>query len=131
MTDKPTSNLPLFISAGIMLVPLTLVAALIDETRLVGTRFLTGFARFLIRNVPAITPNAATWIPGLAAFGLAVMVVHLMLASPLRRRLGHWRVSHTFSLAMLVPLLFMTAFLVPGVLLHALPLAKAPWFDEH
>ncbi len=131
MTDKPTSNLPLAISAFLILIPVMLAAALIDESRLVGSQFFTGFARFLARNVPTMTPNAATWVPGLAAFGTAVMVAHLMLAKPFRRKLGIWHLSHTFSLAMVFPLLFATAFLVPGVLLHSIPLANEPWFARY
>ena len=115
--------------AAIVLVPVILIAALTEEARLSGGRFLTGFARFLSRNVPAMTSNAATWIPGLAAFILALVVAHFLFVRPLRRKLGVWRFSHTLSLALFLPLLFATAFLVPGILLHAIALAKGePWF---
>lgn len=110
--------------AACIAVPAVLIATLTDETRLIGGRFLTGFARFLMHNIPAMTPNTATWVPGLAAFILAVAVAHFLLARPLRRGFGVWRVSHTLTLAMFLPLLFATAFLVPGILLHAIPLIK-------
>ena len=118
------------ITAYFLFAALCLVwAAFPSQTWHVLSRFLTGFVRFLARNIPAMSPNAATWVPGVVAFAIATAVLHRLLAGPLRRRLGTWRVSHTISLAMVLPVLFIIAFIVPGIILHAVPLAMEPWFE--
>ena len=122
------------LAAGLLLAALFAVALLppwlMERTGVVAFRLLTGFARFLARNIPEISPNAATWLPGVAAFVIGTVLFHQWMAGPLRERFSRWSFLQTLALAMVIPVLFGTAFIVPGILLHAIPLAKEPWFQE-
>ncbi|MCW1922356.1 hypothetical protein OKA05_07310 [Luteolibacter arcticus] len=91
-------------------------------------RLLLGFAFFLSANLHKISSDAGTWGPGLAAFLLGLAVIHGFGRSWAQRRQQGWRASTTFSLGLLLPLLFAISFLVPGVFLQVQQLAKAPWF---
>lgn len=121
-------------AAGILvasvLAAVLLPPGIVERTWLVVFRFLTGFVRFLARNIPEISPNAATWVPGVAAFVIGMVIFHHWMARPLRERFSRWSFPQTFALAMVIPILFATAFIVPGILLHAIPLAREPWFQE-
>lgn len=89
---------------------------------------LTGFPAHLARVWPQITWNPDLLVPFAVAMALAVMIGHWLLCGPMKRRGVRWRVDHTLCLAGFVPLLFATAFLVPGVLLHVRLLAEAMHF---
>jgi MFS family permease len=133
MTENSKPGRIRLIMAGLLLAVLlaALIAPLrmVELTWLVACRFLTGFGRFLAHNVPAISPNAATWVPGVAAFVIGAIITHGCLAGPLRARFSRWSFRQTLALALVIPILFATAFIVPGILLHAVPLAKEPWFQ--
>ncbi len=78
-----------------------------------------GFPAHLARVWPQITWNPDLLVPAAVAFTLAVAIGHGLLRGPLGRRGIRWRFDHTLALAAFLPLLFATAFLVPGILLHA------------
>lgn len=81
-------------------------------------RFLTGFWHFLAASLPAISWNAATWGPGLGAFLIAVVFLHRWLSRWALRTGRSWSFATSFCVVSLVPVLFVIAFLVPGVLLQ-------------
>jgi hypothetical protein len=77
-----------------------------------------GSYHFLSTNLPRISVNADTLIPGIAAFLIATLAAHGMIAAYHRKRGKHWQFSNTCCLAALLPVLFIIAFLVPGVILQ-------------
>ena len=77
-----------------------------------------GSYHFLTANLPRISVNADTLIPGIAAFVIATLAAHLMIAAYHRKRGRRWPFSNTCCLAALLPILFIIAFLVPGVILQ-------------
>ena len=91
-------------------------------------RLLTGFASFLRVNLPRISSDAGTWGPGLAAFGLALVVGHFFLRGWARKRNRPWSAGSTLCAGLVLPLLFAISFLVPGVLLQVERLAEVRWF---
>jgi hypothetical protein len=78
----------------------------------------TGCYHFLTANLPRISANADTLIPGIAAFVIATLAAHGMIAAYHRKRGRNWPFSNTCCLAALLPVLFIIAFLVPGVILQ-------------
>jgi hypothetical protein len=92
-------------------------------------RFATGLHHFLAANLPVISVNADILVPGIAAFVVATLAAHRMLAGFHQRRGKHWPFSNTCCLAALLPVLFIIAFLVPGVILHLELLAGELWSD--
>jgi hypothetical protein len=80
--------------------------------------FATGFYHFLAANLPRISANADTLMPGIAAFVIATLAGHRMIAGFYQKRGKHWPFSNTCCLAALLPVLFIIAFLVPGVILQ-------------
>lgn len=78
----------------------------------------TGCYHFLTTNLPRISVNADTLIPGIAAFVIATFAAHGMIAAYHRKRGKHWPFLNTCCLAALLPVLFIIAFLVPGVILQ-------------
>jgi hypothetical protein len=93
-------------------------------------RLLTGFASFLRVNLPRISADAGTWGPGLAAFGLALVVGHFFLRGWAKRRNRAWSAGSTLCAGLVLPLLFAISFLVPGVLLQVELLGKTRWFSR-
>lgn len=96
---------------------------------LVFVRFVFGFWHFLAANLPAISWNAATWAPGLGAFLVAVVFLHRWLSRWASRTGRPWSFVTSFCLVSLVPVLFVIAFLVPGVLLQWEMLRESAWID--
>lgn len=78
----------------------------------------TGCYHFLTANLPRISVNADTLIPGITAFLIATLAAHGMIAAYHRKRGKQWPFSNTCCLAALLPVLFIIAFLVPGVILQ-------------
>jgi hypothetical protein len=101
----PAAKMPLYVSlCAIIAFPLLRIA--------------TGFYHFLAANLPRISANADTLIPGIAAFVIATHAAHRMIAGYYRKRGIIWPFSNTCCLAALLPVLFIIAFLVPGVILN-------------
>ncbi len=96
---------------------------------LIIERFLIGFWYFLAANLPAISWNAATWGPGLGAFLIAVVFLHRLLSRWASRTGKQWSFATSFCVVSLVPVLFVIAFLVPGVLLQWEMLRESAWID--
>jgi hypothetical protein len=90
-------------------------------------RFLTGFWHFLDANLPAISWNAATWGPGLGAFLLAVAFLHRWLGRWASRTGRPWSFATSVCLVLVVPVLFVISFIVPGVLLQWEMLRQTVW----
>lgn len=91
--------------------------------------FGAGFWFFLSENLPAMSPDAGTWGPGLGAFLLATAFAHRFLARWASRTNRPWSFTTTFSLALIVPILFVIAFIVPGVLLQWEILRQVHWIE--
>jgi len=98
-------------------------------TFLIVGRFLTGFRDFLTSNLPAISWNAATWVPGLGAFVIALLFVHRYLSRWAKRTGRQWSFLTSFCLVMIVPVLFVISFIVPGVLLQWDALGETVWIN--
>ena len=88
-----------------------------------------GFVPFLVRNVPRISWNADTFVPGFLAFAAVCAVGHHWLRRIARRRERAWRISHTLALTLFLPLVFVTAFIVPGVELQVRLLWEIPLIE--
>ena len=91
---------------------------------------IAGFGFFLGEKLPAITSDAGTWGPGLAAWWVALMVGHRFLRDWAVARGFQWRVTTTACLGLLLPVLFAISFIVPGILLQVDGLRKVRWFDR-
>lgn len=90
-------------------------------------RFAIGCHHFLVANLSEISVNPDILVPGVAAFVLATLATHRMLAGFHQRRGKHWPFSNTCCLAALLPVLFIIAFLVPGIILHLQLLFGEEW----
>jgi uncharacterized membrane protein YhaH (DUF805 family) len=77
-----------------------------------------GSYHFLTANLSRISVNADTLIPGIAAFVIATLAAHWMIAAYHRKRGRNWPFSNTCCLVAMLPVLFIIAFLVPGVILQ-------------
>lgn len=88
-----------------------------------------GFWFFLRENLPAMSCDAGTWGPGLGAFLLATIVAHRFLKAWAARTNRHWSFATTFCLALIVPVLFVIAFIIPGVLLQWEILRQHHWIE--
>ncbi len=93
-------------------------------------RLFAGFVFFLRENLPRMSWNSATWLPGVLAFLLVLAAVHRPLRAWGAKHGKRWDLACTCCLGLLLPLLFATSFLVPGVLLQVRQLAAVPWFQE-
>ncbi|MEO6475388.1 MAG: hypothetical protein ABIQ96_09735 [Luteolibacter sp.] len=93
--------------------------------------FVAGFWFFLADNLPAISPDAGTWGPGLGAFLLATAVAHRFLSGLAAKTGRNWNFATTFCLALVVPVLFVIAFIIPGVLLQWEMLRQTPWLETN
>jgi hypothetical protein len=90
----------------------------------------TGFTGFLKQNVARISYDAGTWAPGLAAFVLALAVGHCWLARWAVRKNRPWGIGSTLCAGLVLPVLFITAFLIPGAILQVRELAQVKWFER-
>lgn len=88
-----------------------------------------GFVFFLAHNLPEISFDAGTWGPGIAAYLVALAWGHRFLSRWAARTNRPWRFATTFSLFLLLPVLFAISFLVPGVLLQWEFLRQGPWIQ--
>lgn len=89
---------------------------------------LGGFYFFLRGNVSAISTDAGTWAPGLAAFTVATLIAHRMLRSWASGTNRAWSFLTTACIVGVVPILFVIAFIVPGILLQLASLRDVKWF---
>lgn len=92
-------------------------------------QLVAGFWDFLRVNIPAISFDAGTWGPGLGAFFLALGFSHRFLAKWAARTHRRWSFATSFCVVLLVPVLFVIAFIVPGVLVQWEILRQVPWID--
>jgi hypothetical protein len=111
----------------ILLLNFTYAAAPFSGNDLILERLITGFWHFLAVNIPAISWNVATWGPGLGAFLLATVLLHRWLSRWASRTGRPWSFSTSFCLVLLVPVLFVISFIVPGVLLQWEALRETIW----
>lgn len=133
MTDRRIGILFLgFLASGAVFLVLTLFIGMAGGFGMLEIiwRLLTGFIPFLQVNLPRISSDAGTWAPGLAAFGLALVVGHYFLRGWARKRNRPWSAGSTLCAGLVLPLLFAISFLVPGVLLQVEMLGKMKWFDR-
>ena len=77
-------------------------------------RLLTGWWSFLQHHIVLLRLDPDLWIPSVAA--LLICLVALFLTAR-RMRIPH-PLSAALSLILLLPVLFATAFLVPGIILQ-------------
>jgi hypothetical protein len=96
---------------------------------LILERLLFGFVSFCDGNVSAISWNARTWGPGLGAFLIALVFSHRYLSKWAERTGRRWSFLTSFCLLMIVPVLFVISFIVPGVLLQWEVLRETGWID--
>ena len=89
---------------------------------------VAGFYFFLSRNIPAISFNADTWIPGLAAFLTALAIGHRFMRRWAAQGNREWSLRTSLCLGLVLPVLFVTAFIVPGILLQLELLHQIQWF---
>jgi hypothetical protein len=133
MTDRRTGILFLgFVATVAVLLLLTFMVAIAGGFGLfeVIWRLLTGSISFLRDNLPRISADAGTWGPGLAAFGLALVMGHYFLRGWAKKRNRRWSAGSTLCAGMVLPLLFAISFLVPGVLLQFELLGEMKWFER-
>jgi len=91
--------------------------------------FIGGFWFFLRENLAAMSWDAGTWGPALGAFLLATFIVHLFLSAWAARTNRHWSFATSLCVALLVPVLFVIAFIIPGVLLQWEMLRQVHWIE--
>jgi hypothetical protein len=117
----------------LLLIALSVLVALFSPpfsgNDLIIGRFLFGFIPFLKNNIPAISWNAATWGPGLGAFVIAVIFSHRYLSRWAVRTGRPWGFATSLCLVLLVPVLFVISFIVPGILLQWEVLRETVWID--
>ena len=113
----------------ILLLNFTYAAAPFSGNDLILERLITGFWHFLAVNIPAISWNAATWGPGLGAFLVATVFLHRWLSRWASRTGRPWSFATSFCIVLLVPVLFLFSFIVPGVLLQWEALRETIWID--
>jgi hypothetical protein len=135
MSDKRQRNIMLrvvlFCLIGIPLLLFLFVLGIYSGRSQAALRLFGGFFFFLQENLPRISTNAATWVPGLSAFFLGVAAMHLFFRGWAKRKGCSWRLGTSFALASIVPIFFVIAFLVPGVLLQVRALSSDPeWFHR-
>jgi hypothetical protein len=94
---------------------------------LLFVHFVSGFWRFLATNLPAISWNAATWVPGVGAFVVAVIFLHCWFSRWASRKLRPWSFVTSLCVVSIVPVLFVIAFIVPGILVQWEMLREAKW----
>lgn len=113
-------------AAGLVVV---LTAQIFAGELLLFFRLIAGFYFFLRQNLPAITYEADTFGPGVAAFGIATLMLHQLCFRWAMRTGRPWTFGTSLCLALIVPVLFVISFIVPGVLLQWEMLRQVPWLD--
>lgn len=98
---------------------------------LIFERFIGGFWFFLRDSLPAISFDAGTWGPGVAALLLAMIFAHRFFAAWAVRTNRYWSCATSFCLVLVVPVLFVISFIVPGVLLQWEMLRQVVWLEVH
>lgn len=93
----------------------------------VAYHLTAGWFHFLRENLGRSTTNAATWVPGVVAFFVAVAVGHIFLKGWADRRAREWSAGKTLALSMVLPVCFVISFLIPGVILQGRQLAAVDW----
>lgn len=73
--------------------------------------------------------DAGTWAPGVVSFLVATLFIHLFLSRWASRTGRHWSFWSSVCAALIVPVLFVISFLVPGVILQWEMLRQVPWID--
>ena len=96
---------------------------------LLFVELIGGFWFFLRDNLPAMSFDAGTWGPGLAAFLLMITIAHRILKSWAAKTNRYWSVGSSFCVALLVPVIFVISFIVPGVLLQWEMLRQVVWIE--
>ena len=96
---------------------------------LLAAELIGGFWFFFRENLPAMSWDAGTWGPGLGAFLLALAFAHHFLKSWASSTGRYWSFASSFCLMLTFPVLFVVAFIVPGVLLQWEILRHVPWID--
>jgi hypothetical protein len=114
---------------GLVVLSIIGLGAVVEASFEILWHLATGFVRFLQTNLGKISSDAGTWGPGLAAFLLALVVIHWFGATWARRRNRTWRISNAVAFGMLLPLLFVISFLVPGAMLQIGNLRQGNWFQ--
>jgi hypothetical protein len=114
---------------GLFVLAILGLDALVEASFEILWHLATGFFRFLQTNVPKISSDAGTWGPGLACFLLAIVVIQWFGVTWARRRHRRWRISNAVAFGMLLPLLFLISFLVPGAMLQIGSLGQGSWFQ--
>jgi hypothetical protein len=119
------SGVSLIVATGLLLA----YAPYSREFLLLVGRLIGGFWFFLCENFPAISWDAGTWGPGVGAFLLALALAHPFLKPWAARTNRHWSFASSFCLLLTVPVMFVVAFIIPGVLLQWEILRHTPWID--
>jgi hypothetical protein len=83
-----------------------------------------GFIFFLGRNLARMNFNADTLVPGLAAYGLCVIALHILMKRVCRVREKPWSFLGSCIVSLLLPALFAISVLVPGVIFQIQQLLK-------
>lgn len=96
---------------------------------LIFIRLVTGFWFFLNENLALLSTDSRTWGPGLGAFLLATALIHRFLAIRSARSGRYWTLASSLGVALILPVLFVISFLVPGVLLQWEMLREIPWIN--
>lgn len=105
------------------------LAAPYSGNQLLFRHLLFGFHHFLGENLPRMSWDAGTWAPGVVSFLVATLFIHLFLSKWASRTGRHWSVWSSVCVALIVPVLFVISFLIPGVILQWEMLRQAPWID--
>lgn len=116
---------------GVLVVMTSLPYLVYSGYEKVVFHLIAGFVFFLRANLPAISTDAATWGPGLAASILTFVIAHCFLRSWASKQNRTWGLGMTQCLVLILPVLFIVSFLVPGVLLQLNSLGHATWFERH
>jgi hypothetical protein len=115
---------------GLVVLSIIVPAGWIEASFEILWHLATGFVRFLQTNLRKISSDADTSGPGLACFLLAIVMIHWLGVTWSRRRETTWRTSNSVAFGMLMPLLFMISYLVPGAILQVGSLKQGAWFQR-
>ncbi len=91
--------------------------------------FVSGFWFFLRDNLPSMSWDAGTWGPGLGAFILALVFTHQFFKTWAVKTNRFWSFGSSFCVMLTMPVLFVIAFIVPGILLQWETLRHAVWLS--
>jgi len=92
-------------------------------------RLVTGFWFFMRDNLANLSSDVRTWGPGLGAFLLATALAHRFMARRAARSGRYWSLASSLGVALILPVLFVISFLVPGVLLQWELLRHISWLE--